>query len=858
VLIFRAFRFASYAFALTIVLSGLVSSAGQALGGSETDHLTALALVLLGLAAGLLRPGPHAAVHLVAALTLGVAAWILPELPRAVAALFVLGSLLPLSIVGRRFGHALAGTSPGSPLLALGVFFGLVAANFGTGPWLYLLMVVGILWPPPANAVQNRSAQPASRHDRIALFAVAFCCGVMLLSLRPFAALFDSGNVLQDTRRAVTLMLSFGVGWWALGAAFADGKVTRWLGASIALAASAVGLQRSGLTVDRLATPEEFAPLIGGERLLGMLNRTARLTEVDDLYVPLLTLVLLAFPTIAICSALRAVAGSEGQTERWPVRLGLICSGFAAAILLTASFALPLFGESILLVAFYLCLTVAVFVACGAGLRVGLPSGIAAAAIAFSMGQPGDYPNTGYPYYSLYQYSVAQNQSGTRAQQPSSSSVLRVIERQTPDREDSFQLHDGHNRLSPNEGEGLAWQVDTVFAACHAASLKRCLMVGTPHAESLIALRANGAESVDLAIDPPELAKLAWGFTPAWSGEAYDGMSSTVARARGDFDFIMIREIALWESRRNRSLRPAALKQAARKLNETGSIAIWLDPRRSVPGLTDALRAELSDAVGVEAEVYIVPHQVFSPSVLIVASRDKASPAIRTRCLSWLRQHGLAVNPTVDFEVMRGDTTRDSSDLFPRLLSGPLPHFSLALASTAPSRLEEARPWQASARVLGRLGETGSLPWVLAAHEGAQVWSLKDTQVAPREAKVDLSADALQGLVELARRYPESLVLKQLAENFAVAAVRKREVEWAYLITSKLVDEIGWRTPWLLVSYGETLFEMLDKEGAERLANEALTLDPEFEPAIRLGKIARGEIDPLLETRAGHEGHAHR
>ena len=73
-----------------------------------------------------------------------------------------------------------------------------------------------------------------------------------------------------------------------------------------------------------------------------------------------------------------------------------------------------------------------------------------------------------------------------------------------------------------------------------------------------------------------------------------------------------------------------------------------------------------------------------------------------------------------------------------------------------------------------------------------------------------------------------------------------------------LVEDLEWRTPWLLVAYGETLHEMLEPEAAEALAEEALLLRPDFEPAIRLLAIARGEADPFLESRSQHEGHSHR
>jgi hypothetical protein len=864
--IVRAFRFASYAFALTIVLAGLADSAGSALGGAATDVMLAACIIVLALGAGMVRPGPCGSLHLVSAVALGAAAWILPSTPRIGAAALLLGSVLPLAIVGRRFGQALAGIGPGGAALPVGLFFGLLAAGFGTGPWLYLLMIFGILWPPPAAAEPDHEALPAPSSDRIALFLISFAAGVLWVSMRPMVTLFDSENVLQDTRRMVTVGLAFAIGWWTLGAAIADGKKLRWIGASALAAAAAIGFRRTVLTTERLNSPQEYTPIVGSDRLLELLGRSDRLTEIDDAFVPWLTLVLAAFPVIAIAASLRAAAGNDSQDARWPVRLGLCLIGIGAGVLVTVAAGLPLLDDALPSSTFVCLLIACVALAYSAGRKIGLPSGIAIAAAAWIFAGPPSMPVTGHPYYDLHTYKVARNANDQLAQHTTASAYARIVERQTPTLPGSYQLFDGRNQLTPVYDETQAWEVDALFPLLLSdGSPKRALLIGAPHAGTLASLRTIGTQEVHLAIDPPELAELAWGFTPEWAGLSFDGLSSTAARAEGKFDFALLRETALWDPQRARSVRQAALHQLGRKLNPGGVAAVVLDPRRAVPGLASAIAEGLGKAVGSKARVFVVPHSFFTPSILIVARKPNtgertqaAAEAFQFRVRVQLRDRGFPLHKDLELDLLETTTERDESDLFGNLLSGPLPHLALALSATAPFRAEDARPWKRSASVLGRLGAQGSLAWVLGLHEGSQVWSLKDTQVVPREDKIDLSREALEGLLALCKQHPDSEMLRFLAESFGYSAVRKREVEWAYAFMQGLVEDLGWRTPWLLVSYGETLHEMLEPEAAEALAEEALLLRPGFEPAIRLRAIARGEADPFLESRSQHEGHSHR
>ena len=865
-MIVRAFRFASYAFALTIVLAGLADSAGSALGGAATDVMLAACLIVVALGAGMVRPGPCGSLHMASALALGAAAWVLPSTPRIGAALLLLGCVLPLAIVGRRFGQALAGVGPSGVALPVGLFFGLIAAGFGTGPWLYLLMTLGILWPPPAAAEPDRDAPPAPSRDRIALFLISFAIGMLWVSMRPMVTLFDSENVLQDTRRMVTVGIAFAFGWWALGAAIADGKKLRWIGSSALAAAAAIGFRRTVLTTERLNSPQEYTPIVGSDRLLGLLGRSDRLTEIDDAFVPWMTLVLAAFPVIAVVASLRAAAGSDSQDARWPVRLGLCLIGIGAGVLVTVAAGLPLLDDALPSATFAALMIACVALAFSAGGRFGLASGIAIAAAAWVFAGPPSMPETGHPYYDLHTYKVARNASDQLAQRTTASAYARVVERQTPTLEGSYQLFDGRNQLTPIFDESQAWEVDALFPLLLSdGSPKRALLIGAPHAGTLSSLRAVGAQEVHLAIDPPELAELAWGFTPEWAGMSFDGLSSTAARAEGKFDYALLRETALWDPQRARSIRNAALRQLSRKMIPGGVVAVVIDPRRAVPGLTSAVAESLGRAVGSNARVFIVPHSFFTPSILIVARKPSdterigaAAEAFQFRVRVQLRDRGFPLHKNLELDLLEASTDRDESDLFGNLLTGPLPPLAVALSATAPFRAEDARPWKRSASVLGRLGTQGSLAWVLGLHEGSQIWSLKDTQVVAREDKIDLSREALEGLLTLCKQNPDSELLRFLAESFGYSAVRKCEVEWAYAFMQGLVEDLEWRTPWLLVAYGETLHEMLEPEAAEALAEEALLLRPDFEPAIRLLAIARGEADPFLESRSQHEGHSHR
>ena len=862
----RAFRFAGYSFALTIVLAGLADAAGSALGGSQADVLLAGCLVVLGLGVGMVRPGPCGSLHLISAVALGLTAWILPTTPHLGGAALLLGSIMPLAIVGRRFGQALAGLGPSGVALPFGMFFGLIAASFGTGPWLYALMVFGILWPPPAAAIQDKRAPAAPMVDRAALVAISIAAGVIWIAMRPMVTVFDSENVLQDTRRAVAIGAAFAIGWWALGASITDSKRVRWLGGALLAGAAAIGFRRTVLTTDRLTSPQEFTPVVGSDRLLNWLDRNQRLTEIDDLYVPWLTLVLAAFPVIALAAALRAAAGSDEQDARWPVRLGLILIGVSIGVLASNSVFLPSFASAFPAIAFTLLLAAAFALALGAGTKTGGPIGAAIAlGLWFAMGPP-TTPETGRPFYDLYNYKVARNNDGALAQRTTAAAYARVIERDTPGLAGSYQLYDGRNQLTPSGDESPGWEVDALFPLMFAqGEPTRSLLIGVPHAGTTAALRGIGASEVHLAVDPPELANLAWGYTPEWAGLSFDGLTSTASRAEGKFDFVLLREFGLWDPQRARAVRSAALRQAAAKVKPGGLAAVVLDPRRAVPGLTRAIADRLGDAIGSTAQVYVLPHSFFTPSIVIVAQRpsessvnEAAAQAFQFRVRAQLRERGVPLSPNGDLKLMRANTERDKSELFADLLTGPLPPLALALSATAPFRAEEIRPYKRSSSVLGRLGPQGSLAWALGLHEGSQVYSLKDTQVAPREEKIDLSKDVLDGLLKLCRENPDSQILRFLAESFGYSAVRKREVDWAYAFLQPLVEELNWRTPWLLVAYGETLYEMLEPEEAEKLADEALLQRSDFEPALRLRAVARGEQDPFLESREQHEGHNHR
>lgn len=859
----RSFRFASYAFALTVVLAGLVDAAGIAVGGSERDLLLVAGLTLIGLGAGLLRPGPCGSLHVAAALSLGALAWLLPVLPRWLATICVLGSLLPLAIVGRRFGQALAGGSPGGAALPVGVFFGLVLAGFGTGPWIYLLMVVGILWPPPAAAEERPDALPAPAVDRIALFLTAFAAGLVAIALRPLLTTLDSGNVLQDTRRIVSLFACFGIGWWALGAAIADAGRWRWLGGAGAMALAAVGLQRAAFTADRLNGTEAFQSLVANPRLLGWLGRAEHqpLTELDALYVPLLSFAIAAFPVIALVAGMRAAAGTPRQDDRWPVRFGMLLVGLGSGVLVTGAVAVNSLGAGLLTAGFFVLLVAAAALALGAGLRVGGPAAALAVVLPWALAGPPPHPEPGRPFYERHEYTLVRNQSGEAAQRMTPSSFVYVLDRQTPGLPGSYQLRDGRNLVGPLADDELAWQVDGVFPLLLAGPVRRALMVGAPHGATAAVWRELGVEEVHLAADPVELARLAWGFTPDWAGIAVDGISSTAARADGRFDYALVRDTALWETRRNRSLRPGALRDVAARLNPGGTAAIAFDPRRAVPGLVSAAREALAAALGAEVTVYLIPHQAFVPSIVLVGRKPGGDPQADTgrglRTELWLADHGLRLNRDVDLPLLQVSTDGDRTELYAGLLDGPLPPLSLALIGTTRHRMEEGRPWRTAARVLAGLGPDGSLPWVLATHASAQLWGLKDTQVVPREEKLDFDAPALAGLADLAAQHPRSEALKELAENFAIGAVRARELEAAYPFLQQVVDELDWRTPWLLVAYGQLLNEMLMPEEAEAMANEALAMQPGFEPALSLRAVARGEEDPFRESRESHEGHDH-
>jgi hypothetical protein len=864
----RTLRLSGFFFALTTVLAGLLDGAAMGLGGADAHYALAGGLIALGMGIGLQRPGPCGHLYIPSALAVGLAAWMLPSYPRWFAFPVILGMTLPLTIVARRLGQTLSslGTGGRIPLLT-GMFLGTLLANFGTGPWLFLPMLVATLLPPPVqNAPDDWKETHPSSFEKASVFMLSLVGAAIFLALHPYITIFDDGSVLQDTRRAVTLFGVFILGWWLLGSALGENNKLRNSGAAVLCGVIAFSLTTSATTASRMSEPEIFNSLVGWIPLLKVVNSPVRLMENHWVWVPILTAVLAALPLITWAAALRATLGSRSKGISTSHGLGLILTGLGFGFLMLGGMDHSYSGDANLTTAFSLAIVGALTCALAAGWRMGIPALAIAIAIPFSQGGKPSLPTTGSPFYGYFQYQLAKNNNGELGQSTGNGSIARVVDRGGgASKFGTFFLADGRNFLTPDPVTDRLWAAEALFPLVLRGKAERILMVGTPHAPSIRALKNAGTRIVHWAVDPPELARVAWGFQPTWLGLELHGLTSTAAEADGEFDYVFVRENACWEQRRGRNLRTAALRHAARRLKPGGMLAISLDPTRILPGMVSQIAEAMGDAVGSKTRFWLMPHGVLVPALVLTAQSaggDGPQPDGDWQerdgvleVLESLDNLGYPLQPKFDLDVMEFEPRHDVSSNFSNLLAGPLPHLHLALAGTSPFDKEEMLPFHRAGRVLGGLGAEGSLPWVMAGHENSQVYSLKDSQLVTAESKVDFEFTTLQGLLELARLHPNSSLLKRTCEVFAWSMVERREIEWSVAFTAKLVDEVGWRTPALLWAYGTAWLEMLDLDEAEALAKEALELDPDHELAQTLLKRIRGEEESELESRNEHEGH---
>lgn len=866
------------------MLAALVDSGAMALGGADIHYAQVGGLVALALGIGLLRPGPCGHLHLFSASAVGVAAWILPTLPRGLSMALLLGMTLPLTIVARRFGQVLTPTHSGSrATMLIGFCLGLMLVNFGTGPWLFLFMVIGILLPPPVGSesetppaadgvgsngdvTQIDSAEQPSSLQQGALVMIALLGAALMLALHPYLTLFDDGSVLQDTRRAVSLVVLFAAGWWLLGSAIGDNSKLRYAGSTLLCGITAFGVHAAATTAGRLSEQEIFDGLRGWKPLMDLIGNTKPMDEEHWAWVPTFTVVLAALPMIAWAASLRSALGPRRGGMPTTMAAGLTLLGFGFGYLFIGGIDHRFNSDGGLATAFALALVAAIACAACTQWKVGLPALAIAILVPFTQGGVPDQPLTGNPFRDWFRYQVAKNNSEEYGQRNGTASVARVLDRGgVGSKFGTFFLADGRNLLTPTPETERLWTAETLLPLVLKGKVDRALMIGTPHGPAVRMLKELDTRAVHFAVDPPQLVEVAWGYQPSWLGLELNGVTATAAQAEGEFDYIFIRENATWEQRRVRSLRKAGLRHAARKLAPGGMLAVALDPTRTLPGMVSRIGEAMADAVGGETRYWVMPHGIRVPGLVLTVQKSGGEgrqdgdgwvehPGALA-ALEQLSNLGYPMNPKYDLEVLEFQPRSDESQHFNNLLSGPLPNVHLALASTAFFAKEQMLPFHRAGRVLGGLGGEGALPWVLATHENAQIYDLPDNQLVTDEKKADFDFATFQGLLELARLHPESVILQRTCEIFAWATVENREVEWNMSFTPKLVDEVGWRTPSLLWAYASGLTEMLDPESAEKLVMEALEKDPEHELAGQLLKHLTGEENLQLESRAEREGH---
>ncbi|MDA1258982.1 MAG: hypothetical protein O3A20_00005, partial [Planctomycetota bacterium] len=141
-----------------------------------------------------------------------------------------------------------------------------------------------------------------------------------------------------------------------------------------------------------------------------------------------------------------------------------------------------------------------------------------------------------------------------------------------------------------------------------------------------------------------------------------------------------------------------------------------------------------------------------------------------------------------------------------------------------------------------------------ALHYAAQEYSAHDTYLTPGADAIEISREALDELLRLARAHPDSAWMRAIWSDAAGTLAAKREVELAEEFLGPLRTELGWRDTGITLALARAAAEMLDEDEARTLLEEVLASEPSQPAALELLRA--------LDSGAGlapdaHQGHGH-
>ena len=893
----------------SVWFAGLEDAAAEALGGGSLQHLLATGFLLAAAGSGFLFPRPCLGGLVVALLWGTLAGLVLPLLAPALApwtagpalssatpaALLALVLLLgfPAFRAGRHLGARAAATGSVSLDLLLLAFFPVLGAlqQEGLGPLAFLaaglLFVVLAFGPWPHDwADRIQGPRPPRPAEALPLLLLGAAAGAALVFLRPYLEQWDGSSGLQDGRRWWTAGACLLAGSLTLGAAAAESRSGRLL-AALAAAAAAYGVHAAGDGVRELADPRLFSGrlyeslhaardgFLGvvpsflhglADTLTAPLDVSERLGEGDALYVPWLVLGLVAVALPAFGVALRAAVGARPWRDApvsVPAQIGLLLLGaglgwWSSSLGLPRSGAGTWFGAA----AQVLALAAALALALAARLPLPLRGGAAVAALAGSLylGPLQADPPGNLPIFSNFQYAVLER-DGLRYERRGPATLARVIDRGAAPRLGRYFIAEGRNFLTPPTRERDDLRVEAAFARALAGPVERVLLVGSPRPDQVRLLRGLGATEIVAACDPVEL----WEVAPGWDPDPAilpDHVVATPAEAGGGFGLVLVEEAAPWDPHRN-LLRSPALALCRGQLAPGGLLALFLDPRRSLPeavgGAARALQGQEE-----RLSLWLLPRDWRVPRLALTLETAPGERAARLEAAAGepslrraLDRLGLPLAGEADLEVLLLGTDQGLEELPRASLQPPLPRLAARLAETEYREVDRIRPQERAAALLADLEESlgagASLLRFYRLHLEAQVYSVDDTLFTEEWRQIDIGRESLEELAALTRRSAASRFLQRLWDRLAPALAKKREVPWIEEFVRPLYEERGWASPGILLTLAQASLEMLDPGDAlekAEMALEARPGDPEGLRVQRDALVQLGRVEEAVEVMA--------
>jgi hypothetical protein len=836
--------------ALSLLLAGVGDALMIALGGGADLRAFAFGAVLLALATGAVHEGAGNPPIQASYLWLGLAA-ALPMFS-GLAPLSAIGGLLfllPLRALGARLSGLFAVSEQPARLAGLhgaGAAIALAwaaAHGLGLSGFLLAFAAAGLLIvraPTPAVGAEGDGFERAPRLElRVARFGLGAGLAWLFLLLAPAARAFDSSHAGNDALALLTCAACAALGWLTFGALVADSRhADIWA----ALATAATGLVAAFVarTIEDLSQPLAFDARLRAGLLQTLFHPDApRLPEEHPAYVPWVMLITVALPVVLAAIALR---GTLGRKPTGPDDLAPVLAGAGVALV---TFSLPFAAVAgtapwIGTAALAALLGAAL---CELAARPGsrwlrASAGLAIVAAAAAWARPFAPPQLGFPVQDAREWTIARAADGSALAITARDAMVRIVEH--PGASPEQFLARGRNLLTPELDIAGTWTRDVDLALQCVPGARRVLLAGAAHPASLRVLARAGVSAAVVAGDPAEF-ELLRRRDPAGYGLAL-GLAPSLARARGEFDLVLMRSSAQWDEEVS-LLRAWVATQALHQAGEAGACVLALDPEQCVPGILPALLATWR-RVFVAVHLMVEPDGLRGVRLLLVGfgtarelPEELAPLAVPS---AWVARAANA-----------GSVSR---------LLAPLPRVHADLATTAWRLVDELRAERRAGAVLAELAgfadgdATPTLLHAMVLQLAVQEYSTHDTYLQQSAEAIEVSREALEWLARWARAWPHSAWVRANWADVGATLAAKREVGLVEEYIGPLREELGWREAGITLPLARAALELLDPERARALLEEVLTADPANAEAADLLHVLEGE--KALAPDA-HEGHGH-